>query len=245
MNHVTRIFGHRGAAGTYPENTIISFQEAVRVGAEGIELDVQLSKDGEIVVIHDETLDRTTTGTGWVKDQTLKEIRSLDASYKYPDYGVCKVPSLEEVFSWSQSNRLLINVEIKNSIIPYEGLEEKVIELIRRYHFEKRVIISSFNHYSLVKCYELAPEIQLGVLYSERLFEPWTYAKKIGATSIHPNYRSISNVIILSSQRNGIEVRPYTVNKARDIRRLLSIQCAAIITDFPERAVALRKNFNS
>ncbi|MFZ3588438.1 glycerophosphodiester phosphodiesterase [Bacillus sp. DJP31] len=237
---MTKIFGHRGAAGTHPENTMISFQEAERVGAEGIELDVQLSMNDEVVVIHDETLDRTTTGTGWVKDHSLKQIRSYDASYKFPNYGVCKVPSLEEVFSWSQTNNLIINVELKNSSVPYIGLEDKVIELIRRYHFENRVVISSFNHYSLVKCFEIAPEIELGVLYSERLFEPWAYAKKIGATSIHPNFRSTSNSIITSSQQNGIAVRPYTVNKQREMERLLTINCSAFITDYPEKALALR-----
>jgi glycerophosphoryl diester phosphodiesterase len=243
VNKLTKIFGHRGAAGTQPENTMISFQEAERVGAEGIELDVQLTKDGEIVVIHDETLDRTTTGVGWVKDHTLNEIRELDASYKFPDYGVCKVPSLEEVFNWALSNSLWINVELKNTSIRYEGMEEKVIELVRRYHYEGRVIISSFNHYSLVHCKKLAPEIQLGVLYGERLFEPWVYAKRMGATSIHPNHRAASNSIISFCQQNGIDVRPYTVNKKWEINRLLSVQCSALITDFPEKAIAIRKDY--
>jgi glycerophosphoryl diester phosphodiesterase len=220
---------------------MISFQEVERVGADGIELDVQLTKDGEVVIIHDETLDRTTTGVGWVKDYTLKEIRELDASYKFPDYGVCKVPSLEEVFNWALSNSLSINVELKNTSIRYEGMEEKVIELVRHYHYKKRVILSSFNHYSLVHCKQLAPEIQLGVLYNKRLFEPWVYAKRMGATSIHPNHRVASDSVISLSQQHGIEVRPYTVNKKRDIIRLLSVQCSALITDFPERAIAIRK----
>lgn len=237
---MTNIFGHRGSAGTHPENTMISFQEAERVGAEGIELDVHLSSDKEIIVIHDETLDRTTTGAGLVKDHTIKEIRTLDASYKFPDYGVCKVPLLKEVFSWASSNSIMINVELKNTSIQYEGLEEKVIELVKQYHFEDRVIISSFNHYSLVHCHKLAPEIQLGVLYGEKLFEPWLYAQRIGATAIHPNYKAVPNHIISLAQQNGIEVRPYTVNKQRDIDRLLAIKCNALITDYPEKAIELR-----
>lgn len=238
---MTAIFGHRGSAGTHPENTLISFQETERVGAEGIELDVQLTKDNKIVVIHDETLERTTTGQGWVKDYTLKEIRSLDASYKFPDYGVCKVPSLEEVFSWAESNTIVINVELKNTSVHYEGLEEKVIELIRRYHFENRVILSSFNHDSLVKCFTIAPEITLGVLYHSKLVEPWIYAKQIGATSIHPNFRAISNAVIKKSIQQGIEVRPYTVNNQKEIEKLFVIQCSALITDYPEKAISLRK----
>lgn len=102
---------------------MISFIEVEKIGADGIELDVQLSKDGEIVVIHDETLDRTTTGEGWVKDHHLHELRSLDASYKFPEYGVCKIPTLDEVFNWALTNQLMINVELKNSTLPYKGLE--------------------------------------------------------------------------------------------------------------------------
>jgi glycerophosphoryl diester phosphodiesterase len=238
---VTKIFGHRGASGTYPENTMISFIEAERVGAEGIELDVQLSKDGEIIVIHDETLERTTTGTGWVKDHTLKEIRSLDASYKFPDYGVCKVPSLDEVFSWALSNNSLINVELKNKIIPYEGLEDKVIQLIRNYRYESRVIISSFNHDSLKRCLKIAPDIEVGVLYKERRSEPWLYAKKLGATSIHPNFRTVANSTIYKTEQKGVSVRPYTVNKKIDMERLFKVGCSAFITDYPEKALKLRR----
>ncbi|KAA0549481.1 glycerophosphodiester phosphodiesterase [Bacillus sp. BGMRC 2118] len=240
---MTKIFGHRGAAGTHPENTMISFIAAERASADGIELDVQLSKDGEIVVIHDETLDRTTTGTGLIKDHTLKEIRSFDASYKFPDYGVCKVPSLDEVFNWSLSNNLFINVELKNSEFPYEGLEEKVIQLIRTYHYEKRIIISSFNHKSLEKCIKIAPEIEVGVLFNKKKKDPWEYAKRIGAKSIHPNYRIISNSDIIKSQEKGVSVRPYTVNKQKEMERLLSIKCESIITDYPEKAVSLREKY--
>lgn len=240
---MTKIFGHRGAAGSYPENTMISFIEAERVNADGIELDVHLTKDGEVVVIHDETLERTTTGIGYVKDYTLKEIRLLDASYKFPDYGVCQVPSLDEVFNWALSNRLVINVELKNSKIVYEGLEEKVIRLIRTYHYENRVILSSFNHQSLEKCKKLAPDIEVAVLYHEKKKDPWLYAKNLGAESIHPNFRVISSSTINMTQENGIAVRPYTVNKQKEIERLLSVGCAAIITDFPERAIALIKQY--
>jgi glycerophosphoryl diester phosphodiesterase len=240
---LTKIFGHRGAAGTHPENTMISFQEVEKLGGDGIELDVQLTKDGEVVVIHDETLKRTTNGDGWVKDHTLKELRTLDASYKFPELGVCKIPTLDEVFNWALSNSLIINVELKNSFVPYVGLEEKVIALIRKYHYGKRVVISSFNHPSLVHCHRLAADIELGVLYSEPLYEPWIYAKGIGAHSIHPQYRAATNLIILLSQQNGVAVRPYTVNKQRDMKRLFLASCAAFITDYPKKALELRKEF--
>ncbi|MBM7660910.1 glycerophosphoryl diester phosphodiesterase [Bacillus mesophilus] len=239
---MTKIFGHRGAAGTHPENTMISFQEVEKLGGDGIELDVQLSKDGVVVVIHDEKLDRTTTGEGWVKDHTLKELRRLDASYKFPELGVCKIPTLDEVFNWALSNSLSINVELKNSLVPYEELEAKVIALIRTYRYENRVIISSFNHHSLKECHKLAPDISLAVLYGEPLMEPWEYAKNIGANSIHPQHRVATDEIITKSQQNGIPVRPYTVNNPRDMKRLFSVSCDALITDYPKRAIELKSS---
>ncbi|MFD1736386.1 glycerophosphodiester phosphodiesterase [Bacillus salitolerans] len=237
---MTQIFGHRGSAGTHPENTMMSFQEAERVGADGIELDVQLSKDGEMVIIHDEKVDRTTDGKGWVKDLTLKELRQLDASYKFSYNERCIIPSLEELFSWASPNSLLINVELKNTVVLYEGLEEKVIQLIRNYHMENRVIISSFNHYSLVKCRNIAPDIEIGALYSDGLFEPWHYATRIGAGALHPNYKAAPPEIISQSQLNGIKMRPYTVNKVEDMKKLFSVNCSGFFTDFPERAVLLK-----
>ncbi|WP_246944618.1 glycerophosphodiester phosphodiesterase [Bacillus pinisoli] len=240
---MTKIIGHRGAAGTHPENTMISFQEVERVGADGIELDVQLSKDGEIVVIHDETLDRTTTGEGWVKDYNLKELRRFDASYKFPEYGVCKIPTLDEVFNWALSNDLFINVELKNTTVLYEGIEEKVIKLIRTYKYENRVVISSFNHYSLVECHKQAPDLNLGILYSEPLYEPYDYAKRLGANSIHPQYKVATDLIVQKSQQSGIPVRTYTVNKTKDLKRLIAVGAAAIITDYPKKALDIKKSF--
>jgi glycerophosphoryl diester phosphodiesterase len=241
---MTNIFGHRGAAGTFPENTMISFQETERIGANGIELDVQLSRDGEVVVIHDETLERTTNGKGWVKDFTLKELRKLDASYKFPEYGHCKIPTLEELFSWALSNTMIINVELKNTKIPYKGLEEKVINLIKKYSFESRTIISSFNHYSLVKCKKLASEIEVGILFGDGLYEPWYYAKRIGVNSLHPYYKAIPKEAIVHSQTEGFPIRPYTVNNKKDMEQLFLIGCSAIITDYPEIALSLRGKKN-
>src|SRR5690606_27999106 len=136
-----------------------AFIAAEQAGAEGIELDVHLSRDRQLVVIHDKTVNRTTNKKGLVKDFSLTELKKLDASYTFKNsFEKQRIPSLVEVFDWLQTNDLLCNIELKNNAIPYEKLEEKVIALIREYHFEDRIIISSFNHYSLVHCYRLAPE---------------------------------------------------------------------------------------
>ncbi|WP_064091595.1 glycerophosphodiester phosphodiesterase [Rossellomorea aquimaris] len=241
---MTFILAHRGSAGTHPENTMEAFYEAERVGADGIELDVQLTKDGEVVVIHDESVDRTTNGKGFVKDYTLKEIKKLEANYKFKKKFLKKnrIPSLVEVFQWLKGNELICNIELKNSIMDYEGLEEKVIDLIEKYEFEDRVIISSFNHYSLVACYRIKPTIEIAPLYSSSLYMPWIYAQSIRAKGIHPNIKVARDEIIVEAMRNGMAVRPYTINNEKQMKRLFTIGCTAFVTDYPEKAIRVRND---
>ncbi|MGG0238528.1 glycerophosphodiester phosphodiesterase [Bacillus rhizoplanae] len=237
---MTLTFGHRGAAGTYPENTMVSFRAAEQFGADGIELDVQFTKDGKIVVIHDETVNRTTNGKGAVRSYLYKDLRALDASYTFYDkVGVCRIPLLEEVLEWLETNNLFLNIELKNNKVPYRGLEEEVITLVRKYNMEERIILSSFNHYSMKKCHMMAPDIETAILYKEGLHSPWAYAKKMGASAIHPNYRYISDGIIELTMINGVAVRPYTINDEEVMRKFLEMNVTAIITDYPERAKGL------
>ncbi|MGE8204459.1 glycerophosphodiester phosphodiesterase [Heyndrickxia sp. NPDC080065] len=245
---MTLIFAHRGSAGTHPENTMEAFLAAEKSGSDGIELDVHLSKDGEIVVIHDETVDRTTNGKGFVNQLLLKEIKELNASYKFKTFQsfirVPRIPVLKEIFDWMRGNDLLCNIELKNGKIEYPFLEEKVIQLIRDYQYEERIIISSFNHYSLIHCYQLAPEIETAALYSDSLYMPWVYARAIRAKGIHPNIKSASDMIINGAIENGIAIRPYTVNKDNEIERLIRVKCSAIITDYPEKAIKIRRKIS-
>ena len=128
---MTLIFGHRGYAAVYPENTMISFKEALKAGADGIELDVQLSKDKELVVIHDPTVDRTTDGTGSVRELTLDQLKQLNAAHQSNTVDFAPIPTLRDVMEWLVESDMLLNIELKNAVYPYEGMEEKVIELIR------------------------------------------------------------------------------------------------------------------
>lgn len=241
---MTLIFAHRGSSGTHPENTMISFHEAKIAGADGLEIDVQLSRDGEVVIIHDEKLDRTTNGTGYIKDRTLQEIKSLDASHDFDQqYGRTEIPTLSELFDWLQGNDLLCNIELKNGVFPYPGMEEKVISLIRSYRLEERIILSSFNHYSLVRCVQIAPGLETAPLYRDGLYMPWVYAQTIGAKAIHPSIKAAPDYIINTAIRAGIKVRPFTVNNAKRMEELMRMGCSAFFTDFPENAVMLRQNF--
>lgn len=240
---MTFIFAHRGSAGTHPENTMEAFKAAEQAKADGIELDVQLTADGKLAVIHDITVDRTTNGSGYVEDFSMAELKMLKANYHSFHFfkRSCRIPSLPEVFDWLSGNHLLCNIELKNAVKAYEGMEEKLIEMVRNYGFEKRVLFSSFNHDSLVSCRNMAPDIETAPLYKEVLNEPWEYAVSLGASGIHPKYKSIKPGDIRASMEHGIAVRPYTVNKEEEMKKLFGLNCSALITDYPERAYKMRE----
>lgn len=242
---MTFIFAHRGSAGTHPENTMEAFLAAEMDGADGIELDVQLTADGEIVVIHDLTVDRTTNGSGFVNELTFNELSKLKANFHSLHFfkKSCRIPSLREVFEWLEGNHLLCNIELKNAVNPYRGMEEMVIELVHEFCLEKRVIISSFNHKSLVLSREIEPGITTAPLYNEVLYKPWDYAASLGACGIHPKLKSISDREIMDTMACGIAVRPYTVNKEKDMKRLFALNCSGLITDYPGKAYRLREQY--
>ncbi|MEB3101598.1 glycerophosphodiester phosphodiesterase [Ferviditalea candida] len=229
------IIAHRGASGEAPENTLSAFRVAIVQHADGIELDVQMTKDGRIVVIHDETLDRTTDSSGLVAGMTYEQIRRADAGHGFKAYAGERVPLLSEVLELLAPTRMLLNIELKNGIIPYPEMEEGVIRLVRQYAMERRVILSSFNHYSLVKLAELAPDLERAVLYAAGLFEPWDYALRLGANAIHPLHYSAVPEIVQGAHRAGLKIRPYTVDREEDIRRMIANEVDAVITNYPLR----------
>ena len=153
---MTLNFAHRGFSGQFPENTMLAFEKAVEAGADGIELDVQFSKDGELVIMHDETLNRTAGVDGFVKDYTLEQLKAMDVSGKWGDrYGSMEIPTLREYFEHFKDLPVITNIELKTGIFPYPGIEERTLEMIREYELENKIIISSFNHYSCLKMKEL------------------------------------------------------------------------------------------
>ncbi|MEO3946175.1 glycerophosphodiester phosphodiesterase [Gorillibacterium sp. CAU 1737] len=235
----TKIFAHRGAAGEAPENTMAAFRLAVEQGADGIELDIQMSKDGELVVMHDETLERTTNGKGLVVGHTAAQLRELNAAAHSPEYGFQPIPYLREVLAFLQPTGLSLNIELKNGIVLYEGMEEKAVALVREFGMEDRVIFSSFNHYSLVRLVELAPEIERAILYVEGLYEPWNYALLIGADSLHPIFYSVYPEIVQGAHQAGVKIRPYTVDDVETMKRMLACGVDAIITNYPARLKTL------
>jgi glycerophosphoryl diester phosphodiesterase len=230
----TKIFAHRGASGTHPENTMAAFQEAYRAQADGIEFDVQLTKDGIPVVIHDETVDRTSNGTGWVKDLTLTELKSLDAGSWFDEkFRGERIPTLYEVLKWSQPLALTLNIELKTEIVDYPDIEHTVMKMIEQFHLQKRVIISSFNHYSLVEAHRINPEIETAILFMERLYKPWEYARSIGARGIHCYWPVVDSMLVKGAAQAGMPIRAFTVNDDAAKISLIQQGCSVIMTDWP------------
>ncbi|GGH37531.1 glycerophosphodiester phosphodiesterase [Paenibacillus segetis] len=229
-------FAHRGAAGLYPENTIISFTRALELGATGIETDVQMTKDGHLILIHDENLHRTAGVAAWVKDLTLEEIKSHEVgSWFHEDYRGEQIPTLEELLTLVKPGEAIINLELKNGVVMYPEIERKVIEMVQRYELSERVIISSFNHYSLVECKKIAPEIRTGILYMEGLYEPWDYAKRIGADALHAYKYAVIPELVAAAKEQGVVYHPFTVNEQSEMKALIQLGVAGIITDYPDR----------
>ncbi|WP_245237043.1 glycerophosphodiester phosphodiesterase family protein, partial [Paenibacillus ihuae] len=170
MNSIIN-FAHRGASAVCPENTMAAFRKSLELGATGIETDVQMSSDGGLVLIHDESLNRTAGAEGYVKDRTLSQLLELNAgSWFGPEFKDERLPTLEELLDLLQKRDTVLNIELKNGIFMYPGMEEKVIAAVRDYGMSERVVLSSFNHYSLAYCKSLAPEIRTGILYGEGLY---------------------------------------------------------------------------
>ncbi|WP_059172150.1 glycerophosphodiester phosphodiesterase [Bacillus sp. FJAT-27445] len=237
----TKIFAHRGSKGTHPENTLEAFREAIRLGVDGIELDVHLSKDGELVIIHDETVDRTTNGSGNVRDMTVEELKSLDAGSWFGwEFQGATIPTLDEVLALLKGTGIRLNVEIKSDVIPYKGIEKKVLEALARHSYKENAIISSFNHYSLKRVRELDAEVETAILFMEVLHEPWEYAKTIGAFGLHVHTPVAYTEMARTAADLGVPVRVFTVNKEKKMKELIEMGIETIMTDYPERALEIR-----
>lgn len=220
--------GHRGAKGHAPENSLISFQKALDMQVDGIELDVHLSADGELIVIHDQTIDRTTSGKGLVNKLSLHELKSVLIENKH------EIPTLQEVFDLVNQN-CVINIELKT----YETAA-KVTELIEKYVSEKNwqydcFLVSSFDWNALQQVRFLNDEIPIGILTETNLDLALAFAKFIQAKSIHPHFHLLTKENTERMQEKGLQVFPWTVNEQEDLKKIKSFNVNGIITDFPDR----------
>ncbi|KAB1156192.1 glycerophosphodiester phosphodiesterase [Flavobacterium luteum] len=220
--------GHRGAKGYEPENTLLSFQKAIDIGVDGIELDVHLSSDGAIMVIHDETIDRTTNGKGFVNELSLLKLNGFEIEKEQ------KIPSLQEVFDLV-NQQCLINIELKG-----KGTAKPVLALIEEYVLEKNwdyshFIVSSFDWTALQELRKWNPKIPIGVLTQTNLDLAVAFAKFIKAETIHPYFHLLTKENTKKIQNEGFEVFSWTVNEIEDIEKIKSFHVNGIISDFPDR----------
>ncbi|HET7724134.1 MAG TPA: glycerophosphodiester phosphodiesterase family protein [Propionibacteriaceae bacterium] len=233
---MTTVWAHRGASAKAPENTLAAFRLAHELGADGVELDVQLTADGRVVVIHDETLDRTTTGRGPLASRTLDELRTLDASYGREEFrGEC-IPLLEEVLELLGPTGMTVNIELKNSVEPYPGLEEAVVALVAEAGLADKVIYSTFNHISATAMARSFQPSRVGLLFSDILAEPWSYAERRDVSALHPHWRYVELVpeTVERCHAAGLAVNVWTVDSPVTARRLADLGVDAVISNRPD-----------
>ena len=235
MSHKTLVWAHRGASGYLPENTLPAFLKAAELGADGIELDIQLTKDGEIVVCHDETIDRTSGGHGWVKDYTLAALKLMDFSNGMKDQPFTQIPTMREVFELVRPTGMTINIELKTGVVFYDGIEEKIVSLAHETNMQDRVIYSSFNHYSIKKIQKLDPAARTAFLYADGTIDMPEYAVKHGADALHPALYNLQYPGFMQEcKEKNLEVNVWTVNTEEHTRFCLACGVNAIITNYPD-----------
>ncbi|GAA0084419.1 glycerophosphodiester phosphodiesterase [Clostridium sp. CTA-7] len=228
-------FAHRGASFDYPENTMLSLKKGIKAGASGLEIDVHKTKDNEIVVIHDENIERTYIGRGLVKDFTLKELRQFKNRKKlFRDHPECYIPTLEEVLSIVKENNIMLNIELKTDEIHYKEIESDVISLINEYKLNQQIILSSFNHESIRIAKKLDSSIKTAILYDKPIENVIKYAKDLDVDAIHPDLTLVSEELIKEAHKNNLKVNIYTVNNPMYMRLLINNKADGLFTDYPE-----------
>lgn len=228
------IVGHRGASGYAPENTLASFELALDQGAEMVELDVHLSRDGEVVAIHDERLERTTDGRGLVGEHSLAELGRLDAGRWFaPRFAGQRIPSLDEVLAWARE-RTFLALEIKNVPSFYRGIEAKIVELLARHRMRERALVISFDHVALRRVRELDPALLTGAIYACRPAQAVALAEAAGARVLEPEVSFVTAEDVAAAHEAGLLVSTWTTSEPTVMRRLIRAGVDAIATNHPD-----------
>ncbi len=233
------IFAHRGACAYAPENTLAAFHLAIQQGADAIELDAKLSADGYVVIIHDQTVDRTTNGSGKVGDLSLADLKALDAGSAYDEaFRGEEIPTLEEVLA-EMGQKIFLNIELTNYASLTDALPEQVAALIKKYGLDEQVLVSSFNPIALHRFHQRAPHIPLGLLAWQGIAGAWARSplgRWIRYQALHPAFQDTTPRLIARKQSLGYRVHVYTVNHPKKIARLIQWGVDGVFTDDPALA---------
>ncbi len=241
-NFPVLVIAHRGFSGTAPENTLAAFQKAIEIGSDLVELDVHLSMDKEVVVIHDPTLQRTTTGAGKVIDFTLEELKRFDAGVKFSSkFAGERIPSLQEVLNLVRG-KVGVNIEIKGGFLEPQAIQDladQVLKEVEKAGMLGQALFSSFHPLALHRIRKKNPSAQLAMLFHQ----PWNSLEEITRGEVYStlNLRSIylSREKIALLKIHNIRVNVYTVNSEKEMRQFLSWGIDGIITNFPDRLINL------
>lgn len=229
------VLGHRGAKGHAPENTLVSFEKAIALGATMVELDIHLSKDGELIVMHDADVRRTTNGSGLIADLTLAEIKRLDAGAWFgPEFAGQKVPTLAEVIGLIKG-RMLLNIEIKKGAARYDGIAARMVETLLEHDFVDDVVVSSFEREYLRETRQALDRVQTALLYQKPQENVCQEAVDEGWTAIHPNLKLVDQALVEDAHARCLGVRAWNPNEVELMIPLLDLGVDGIGTDFPER----------
>src|SRR5690625_3987518 len=230
------IIAHRGASAYRPENTIAAIQKALDQGAGAIELDVRLSEDDIPVICHDATINRTSSGKGYIHNLSLEKLKKYDfGSHFSKVFKKETIPTLEEVFQFIGDRSIQLHIEIKNGPIIPENLERHVVEMVYQYNFQDRVIYSSFDHFSLKRITQIDPRAKIGLLLHMNLIHLFDYIEhtSLHLHSIHPNHFYVTEQMIEEAHRRNVEVNVYTVNKKKQALQYKKMEVDGLITNDP------------
>lgn len=236
-----KILAHRGANHYAPQNTMPAFLKAIELGADGVENDVHLTKDGVLVICHNYDIDQTSNGTGFISDYTLKELKKFDfGSYFSEDFAGTQIPTLDEFLDIAGGFEI-INIELKSPKQAGTDIIRKTIEAVKSFNLFDRLIISSFDDRLLVEAKEIDKNVKTGLLYepsSEKieaiLDDTVGFAKSIGADALHPFVGYVDEDYIEEAHEAGLIVNPWTVNLEKACKKLSEWGCDGIITDTPD-----------
>ena len=243
------VIAHRGASAYYPENTLASFEGAIALGADMVELDVQLTSDGEVVVFHDEKISRCTNGHGRISDYTLVALKKLDAgSWFAKPFGGAEIPTLGEVLDFCK-NKIAVNIEIKTEAVTdafLGGIEEKCLQIVDRIGMRGHIVFSSFDPRAIQHLKRIDRQTPVAVLYEKKYYSsqlPSEIITSLSADAFNCSRRELSKKWLADLKQQGIPVNVYTVNDEKDMKRLLVLGIDGIFTNCPDVMKSVLEDF--
>ena len=235
------IYAHRGNSGFFPENTMYAFKKSLDLDICGIELDVQKTKDGILVVHHDETLGRVFDGKGYIKKLTFDQL--VDSNLNNDELisrDDCKIPTLEEVLELIKPTNLTINIEIKNNKVRYKNIEKDILDIVKQYEMEDKVVISFFNYKSLKRISKLNSKVKTAYLVGPITFKRRNLKKILQickdckCTYIHPTCDVVNKEFVAEAHKRGLLVQVYTVNSVTIMKKLIKLKVDGVFTNYPK-----------